>query len=382
LSIEIVMIKRNAKLTAVDLFAGAGGLSLGFKQAGFRIVFAVEKEIYCAETYKKNHGEMNIKVILEDISKTDFLETLKENRLNRGDIDILLSGPPCQGFSISNMRTRSMDNPHNHLFKEFIRAVEEIYPKWILFENVSGIVNFEKCEIVETIKNKLEELGYSCVSSVLNAADYGVPQIRRRFFIVGNRMDIQFSLPSPSHGFNGKPYVTVRDAIFDLPILENGNKYDCLQYQFNNTDITEYQREMRKNYSSEYCMNNQVTKNNNMVIDRYKFIPPGGNWEHIPSELMQNYKNRNNCHSGIYKRLKWDEPSIVISNFRKNMLIHPEQHRGLSIREAARLQSFPDNYIFFGSLGDQQQQVANAVPPLLARSIAAAIRGAIECGTY
>lgn len=372
------MREQNLKLTAVDLFAGAGGLSLGFERAGFKIVFAVEKDPYSAETYKKNREKMNMELMLTNISEINFMNALKKFGLNKGEIDVLLSGPPCQGFSQSNMRTRSLKNPKNHLFKEFIRAVKEIYPKWILFENVSGIVNFEKGKIVEIMKSELEKFGYSCIWSILNAADYDIPQIRKRFFLIGNRMSVDFLFPPPSHGCGKKPRITVRDAISDLPLLKNGNEIDSLLYRYNSLKISEYQIEMRRNWPKNYCMNNQVTKNSDLVVNRYKFIPPGGNWEDIPSYLMINYKNKNNCHSGIYKRLREDEPSIVISNFRKCMLIHSEQHRGLSVREAARFQSFPDEYIFYGPLGAQQQQVANAVPPLLAKSIAVAIRGIIE----
>jgi DNA (cytosine-5)-methyltransferase 1 len=161
--------------------------------------------------------------------------------------------------------------------------------------------------------------------------------------------------------------VTVREAIDDLPILINGNSIDELEYPAS-SKLSTYQKKMRAKRKKN-IFNNLVTKNNSLVIKRYSKIPPGGNWKNIPPELMQNYKNINNCHSGIYHRLTWDKPSIVISNYRKNMLIHPDQNRGLSVREAARIQSFPDKYIFYGPLESQQQQVANAVPPLLAEKI-------------
>lgn len=362
-------------LTAVDLFAGAGGLSLGFEDAGFRIIFGVENDVYSAGTYIANRKEMNTELIISDISEINFIDLLERFRLKRGEIDILLCGPPCQGFSIANMRTRTMDNPQNHLFKEFLRAVKEIYPKWILFENVSGIVNFGIGKVIELINSELGKYGYLCTWSIINSADYGVPQTRRRFFLIGNRIKAKFSFPQPICGPRKKPYVTVRNAISDLPLLKNGNKIDSLPYQYNGLKLSGYQKKMRKNWNKNWYMNNQVTKNSDLIVNRYKFIPPGGNWQDIPNYLMGNYKDKNKCHSGIYKRLRWDEPSIVISNFRKCMLIHPEQHRGLSVREAARFQSFPDKYIFHGPLGSQQQQVANAVPPLLAKSIAITIRG-------
>lgn len=353
-------------LRAVDLFAGAGGLSLGFENAGFEVVFAVENDVWSAETYRMNRNGRSREVILSDISQINFTNALAKYRLKRGEIDILLGGPPCQGFSFSNMKTRTATNPKNHLFKEFIRAAEEIYPKWILFENVSGIVNFEKGKVIEIINTELSNIGYLCTWDIINSADYGVPQVRKRFFLIGSRMGIKFSFPQPKCGNRRKPYVTVHDAVSDLPLLGNGNNIDSLLYRYNGSNLSEYQKEIRKDWNKNYCLNNCVTKNSDLIVNRYKFIPPGGNWRDIPSRLMRNYKNKSNCHSGIYKRLRWDEPSIVISNFRKNMLIHPEQDRGLSVRETARLQSFPDWYIFYGRLGSQQQQVTDAVPPLLA----------------
>jgi len=363
------MRRENLNLTAVDLFAGAGGLSLGFENAGFKVVFAVENDVWSAETYRMNRNGRSREVILSDISQINFTDTLKKFKLKRGEIDILLGGPPCQGFSFSNMKTRTADNPKNHLFKEFLRAVEEIHPKWILFENVSGIVNFEKGKVIEIMEAELDQRGYLCSWDTINTADYGIPQTRRRFFLIGSRMGINFSFPQCTHGGEEKPYTTVRDVISDLPLLENGNKIDSLRYRDNSSILSKYQREMRRKWNKEYCLNNWVTENSTLIVKRYKFIPPGGNWQDIPDHLMKNYKNKSNCHSGIYKRLIWDEPSIVVSNFRKNMLIHPEQDRGLSVREAARLQSFPDWYIFYGKLGEQQQQVANAVPPLLAKGL-------------
>lgn len=360
------MREKILNLNAVDLFAGAGGLSLGFENAGFKVAFAVENDVCSAETYRINRNGKSTEVILSDISQINFTDTLTKFRLKRGEIDILLGGPPCQGFSFSNMKTRTADNPKNQLFKEFLRAVKEIYPKWLLFENVSGIVNFEKGKVIEIINAELNNLGYLCTWDIINSADYGVPQVRKRFFLIGNRMGVKFSFPQPTCGNGEKPYTTVHDAVSDLPLLNNGNEVDALPYRYNDSNLSEYQKKIRRNWGKNYCLNNWTTKSSDLIVKRYKFIPPGGNWQDIPAHLMKNYKNKSNCHSGIYKRLKWSESSIVISNFRKNMLIHPIQHRGLSVRESARIQSFPDWYVFYGRLGSQQQQVADAVPPLLA----------------
>ncbi|MFW5895302.1 MAG: DNA cytosine methyltransferase, partial [archaeon] len=212
-----------------------------------------------------------------------------------------------------------------------------------------------------------EDLGYNVEWDIVNSKNYEVPQKRKRVIFIGSKSKIEGAFENDKN-----KTVTVRKAINDLPKVKNGNRKDILEYS-KNKNLSEYQKSMRNNGSSKVS-NNKVTKNGELVRKRYKHIPPGGNWENIPDRLMKNYEDPSRCHSGIYHRLRWDEPSIVISNFRKNMLIHPEENRGLSVREAARLQSFPDNYIFKGPISSQQQQVANAVPPILAREIGKKIK--------
>jgi len=345
---------------AIDFFAGAGGLSYGLSQAGFNIKLGIENDVNSANTLKKNNR--NLMVIVSDIRKIDHAEALKSTRLKDEDIHLIAGGPPCQGFSQSNRKSRNLDNPLNNLYLEFFRFVKLLKPQVFLLENVAGLRTLHKGAVLHDILNKGKELGYYVQWDIINAEDYGVPQRRKRIIFIG-------TLEKTSSLFVAKrnKVITVREALDDLPILENGNSISELKYS-RYTNLSGYQKKMRKN-NVQTVLNNLVTKNSSLVVERYKHIPPGGNWKHIPPILMRNYKNLNNCHSGIYYRLRWDEPSIVISNYRKNMLIHPEQHRGLSVREAARLQSFPDHYIFCGPLGSQQQQVANAVPPLLAEKI-------------
>ncbi|TRV19114.1 MAG: DNA cytosine methyltransferase, partial [Microcystis flos-aquae Mf_QC_C_20070823_S10] len=188
----------------------------------------------------------------------------------------------------------------------------------------------------------------------------GLPQKRTRLFVIATRnaikpirLDVQLSP------------VTVRDAIADLPLVDNGNMYDELAY--GRVATSKYAIKLRSQEAQ--CTGHSVTNNSSEIIARYRYIPQGGNWKAIPADLMSNYKDASRCHTGIYHRLVWDEPGKVLGNFRKNMLIHPEQHRGLSIREAARLQSFPDRFDFAGSIGKRQQQVGNAVPPEMARQV-------------
>lgn len=341
------------KKVAIDLFCGAGGLSLGAEMAGITIKLAIENDPYSINTYKSNHP--NVTLLERDIRTVKSKDCIIKNPF------IVFGGPPCQGFSWSNTRTRNLSNEKNELYNEFIRFVRDLKPEWFLFENVEGIVNFNDGKTLKLIKTKFEELGYTLSDEVLFASDYLVPQNRNRYFLVGNINGIQFKFPRKNPN-----KITVWDAIGDLPKLKNGANYDTLPYR-TTKEISQYAKLMRKN--SQHSSQNYVSKNDEYIIERYKFIKQGQNWRAIPNELMLNYKNLENCHSGIYRRLQAYKPSIVISNYRKNMLIHPFQDRGLSVREAARIQSFPDTFNFKGSLWFIQQQIGNAVPPLMAKAI-------------
>lgn len=342
----------------VDLFSGAGGLSLGAEMAGIEVRMAVEIDRCSAETYRSNHtGTTVVEDDIHNVKPLDFIALHPNEK-----VTIVFGGPPCQGFSTSNTMTRNMQNPNNSLFEEFLRFVSELSPDWFLFENVEGFLRFENGKIVKIVEQCFKELGYQVKHRVLWASDYGVPQRRNRFFMVGNRHGIDFLFPK---AFGTK--ITVEDAINDLPDLENGQMDDVLPYKTSVRNASIYARAMRK--GSRRSRQNYVSRNEDYVIERYRYIKQGENWRSIPEELMKNYANKENCHSGIYKRLVANEPSIVISNYRKNMLIHPHQDRGLSVREAARLQSFPDTFLFSGSLMHIQQQIGNAVPPLLAKAV-------------
>ena len=342
-----------ANVIGIDLFSGAGGLSLGAEMAGVNVAIAVEKDPYAAQTYRANHP--NTLMINQDIC------LVKNLRLDRGNQSLVLfGGPPCQGFSTSNQKTRNKNNPQNWLFREFIRIVRETMPDWIVFENVKGIKETEKGFFVLEIRRILEELGYLCTEFILCASDYGVPQTRSRFFLIGSLHG-----KKPKKPESLEHLVTVNDAIEDLPSLKNGANQDILSYK---TDaISDYAKMLRK--SMDRCSGHLVSKNNDNIIKRYAFIPQGGNWKNIPGALMGNYADKSRCHTGIYRRLIANQPSITVGNYRKSMLIHPWEDRGLSVREAARLQSFPDSYVFCGSIGFQQQQVGNAVPPILAKCV-------------
>lgn len=341
-------------LIGIDLFAGAGGMSLGAVQAGIKVEYAIEKDLYAAETYRRNHKETI--VINDDICNIQELSLGK-----RKYPIIVFGGPPCQGFSTSNRRTKNRDNKQNWLYKEFIRLTGSIKPDWVVLENVTGLLEMDKGYFIKAILMDLSDLGYECTYMTLLAADFGVPQKRSRLFIIGSRQGKKVKVAGTE---NSQP-ITVEEAISDLPVLANGAKIDVLPYSCPAGNA--YAERLRKHL--KVCSGNLVSNNADYVIERYKHIRQGENWEAIPKELMMNYMDRTRCHTGVYYRLRKDQPSIVIGNYRKNMLIHPEQDRGLSVREAARIQSFPDWYRFMGSIGFQQQQVGNAVPPLLAKAV-------------
>lgn len=341
----------------IDLFAGAGGMTLGAIQAGIKVAFAVESETNACLTYGRNF--ISTSLFNNDIRSLREVPVL---RLNRNPV-IVFGGPPCQGFSTSNQKTRSAQNENNWLYAEFVRVIKLVkpLPEWVVFENVKGFTETENGLFLEKVILELELLGYCVSFQKLNAVQYGVPQKRTRFFAVASLQGITFDFPTP---IQVNP-ITVMDALSDLPLLSVGsNEYS---HAYADDPISTYAQQLRGDL--QVSTNHQVTRNSKTVLERYKYIPQGGNWQNIPAHLMQNYQDASRCHTGIYHRLHLDHPSIVIGNYRKNMLIHPTQDRGLSVREAARLQSFPDWFEFMGSIGFQQQQVGNAVPPQLAQAV-------------
>lgn len=350
-------------MIAVDLFAGAGGMSLGAQSAGIDVSLAVENNPHAARTYRYNHKSQNTYVFEDDIrilgrEQMSHLELLPEQRASAM---IVFGGPPCRGFSSSNQRTRNDSNPDNWLFEEYLRVVSILEPEWVVFENVRGLTETQGGKFLSKIIDGFSNLGYTCSYRMLNAAEYGVPQRRWRLFIVCHSFGIQFDFNKISIS---EP-ITVSDAIRDLPVLSNGASKEEMPY--GPDEPSPYARSLRGDLKTS--QNHCVTNSAKHIIERYSHVPPGGNWRNIPEELMSSYKDRSRCHSGIYRRLDPNSPATVIGNFRKNMLIHPSENRGLSVREAARLQSFPDHFVFQGTVGLQQQQVGNAVPPLLAEQL-------------
>ena len=343
-----------SRLIGYELFAGAGGLSLGAKAAGIEVTCAVELDSSACSTFSLNHP--HVKVLNSDVRNMDStsMEVVDGPK-------ILFGGPPCQGFSTSNQKNRNIKNENNWLFEEFLRLVGIVDPLVVVFENVAGIVHTSGGYFADTLSSRLDKMGYVVSSGLENAISCGVPQRRTRFICVGCKTKkLEFQSKQSS-----RKEISVHEAIHDLPSLTVGDTRSISPYK--TSAKSKYAREMREGLNE--CSGHIVTNNASHIVERYAHIPPGGNWSNIPKDLMSNYKNVSRCHTGIYKRLDPNSPSVVLGNFRKNMLVHPTEDRGLSVREAARLQSFPDGYVFCGSIGKQQQQVGNAVPPLMAKNI-------------
>lgn len=335
---------------------------MGATLAGIRIEKAIEIDPHAAATYARNHPNTHLQ-------QQDIRSLRQIGFHDRHRQTIIFGGPPCKGFSTSNQRTRNRDNPTNHLYKEFLRIIKKAIPDWVVFENVKGILETEDGMFLDIILNSLSAYGYTVNWGILNAADFGVPQNRSRLFIIGSRHGTRVEFPLPTV----QEKVSVADAISDLPRLPNGASKCRMSYRKHKS--SEYSASMRGILKE--CCNHLVTKSADYIIERYRHVPQGGNWEDIPAKLLHHSADRSGCHTGIYHRLDPKKPSRVIGNYRKDLVIHPRQNRGLSVREAARLQSFPDSFQFTGSIGFQQEQVGNAVPPLLAKAVFETIAKAV-----
>jgi DNA-cytosine methyltransferase len=397
------------RLNVVELFAGAGGMGLGFLMAGeertpYRIVFSAEAHPIYTQTLKRNHDALRAIRCQHDLTPGDHHpidlrtpEALKEiaaRAKNDGGAHLLIGGPPCQGFSNANRNSWHGDNPHNGLVRVYLRYVKTLRPMMFLMENVQGILwtpqngKSSTASVLAHLARRCAAMGYIVFPKLLDAVWYGVPQHRSRLFLFGIRSDLGYRaedfgawgpFPLPSHGpGTEQPYTTVRNAIADLPSVGNGQSDEMTPYR--NPDALTLKRNgflrlMRSGAPDRTVFDHVTSRHAEYVIDRYRKIPPGGNWEAIANTLT-NYTAVERTHSNIYRRLTWDEPSITIGHYRKSMLVHPRQDRGLSLREASRLQSFPDWFRFSGSangndsgLVHKQQQLANAVCPLVTKAI-------------
>lgn len=377
-------------MKSIDLFAGAGGLSCGLTLAGFKPLLANELMAQYAETYQVNHQDTQ--VVVGDVRQICEIDLKKRLGVQEGEIDLVAGGPPCQGFSI-NAPIRTLDDERNHLFKDFLRVVAALKPKAVVIENVPGIISLGKGTVVQQIYIELQAMGYKVNHKILFAGHYGVPQMRFRTVFVGIRnYQGEISFPEPQFAaqavanFTGakslclsvpplfyqhlKPQVTVWDALSDLPDIQNGQSISPDHYaQRAKNDYQSYLRRGCDRLTAHYCA--RVADIN---LERLKYIPQGGSWRDIPHELLPAglRRARRSDHTKRYGRL---HPEALCSTVLTKCdphwgsFFHPTQDRIISVREAARIQSFPDSYLFTGSLTQQYEQIGNAVPPLLGKAI-------------
>lgn len=356
------------QLNALDLFAGAGGFSEGVNKAGINIVAAIEFDSQIANTYKYNHP--NTQVILDDIKNISAKTIHNIFQSKELSCDIIFGGPPCQGFSMAGKRIRSntafLEDIRNYLFKEYIRMVEKLKPLVFVIENVPGILNYDNGSIKEEIYNTFENIGYKVDSRILCATDYGVPQSRNRAIFIGNRLDIDPSkfFPTPTH--NDDSYITVYDAISDLPEISAGEGLEKTFYN-KNVQLSNYQKQLVS--SKGYVFNHESSKHKPKTLKILSMIEQGQTMKHLPKE----YQTKS-VHSGAYGRMEYNKPAYTLTT-RLNTpsvgrITHPTQDRTITPREAARIQSFPDDYRFLGDITSIGMQIGNAVPPILAQRIA------------
>ncbi|NET06338.1 MAG: DNA cytosine methyltransferase [Symploca sp. SIO2B6] len=384
-------IQPNIKApTVLDLFCGAGGMSLGFQQAGCKILGGIDNNPYAVKTHHKNFPNSKLSKLnfgSQDIGDINLLEL----PIKPEDVDILIGGPPCQVFSVvgrgkmKSLGKQIQSDTRNFMYRYFVNFINYYSPIYFVIENVNTL---KSNAIFSTITRELEEglpdhrhdyPGYNVKYKILLASDYGVPQLRKRLFIVGRRKDTNLSFEFPEK--NILIPVSVGEAIGDLPPLEpismplrqkiSGPKQEDLEKQYYCSPQSRYQKKMRsKIKEGEGIINHICRAHNEQDLAIFKILPQGGKYLDLPEGLR---RYRDDIFEDKYKRLKWDKPSWTLTaHMKKDCLayIHPTQTRSISVREAARLQSFPDNFIFHAPMTRMFELVGNSVPPLLAEAIA------------
>lgn len=373
--------KRDFKL--VDLFCGAGGFSLGFNQVGFKTVYAIDHENCCVETYRFNHNDVaEERIVCKDISNIgDDLDKLVRNY----EIDVVIGGPPCQGFSVAN-RQRMINDPRNKLYKYFVETISRIKPRFFVMENVEGILKI-KDEIIEDFASL--DITYKVMPFKVNALEFGVPQNRRRVFFIGTRLDTDLNMLIENILRNGKmnPQTVLDDALYGMKQLSantrinthnehsdiSGSKIDIEQVPL----VNDYISRINNDRTSRIVYNHKARYNNNRDIEIFTRLNPGDKSDDPKIADIMPYSSRNHIFKDKYFRLQGDKPCKTITahmRFDCNMYIHPREHRGLTPREAARVQSYPDYYYFTGPYTKTYMQIGNSVPPLVAKAIASAIK--------
>ena len=367
-----------SEMKMVDLFCGCGGLSLGLEQAGFSLIFANDIDPICVSTFLHNRKLSKERMFLGNIA--DLNKEYENYSSMFQNIDLVCGGPPCQGFSMAN-RQRLIDDPRNNLYKEYLAFLSKVKPKFFIMENVKGMRN-KIDEIIEDIKSILVD-DYSVSYAILNARDFGIPQNRERLIVIGNNIGIDSQKIIDGLFLRSKrlPTFTLFDAISDLPKLKpnrikNNNKeensevgYFKIKYKYKKTKFYLF---INENKNIDFLYNHKNRYNNDRDIEIFRRLPQGANSLHPSIEDIMPYKNRNGIFKDKYFKLKYDEVCKTITSHMKfdcNMYIHPTQARGLSPREAARIQTFPDNFVFYGPQNSWYKQIGNAVPVKLAKII-------------
>ena len=342
-------------LNCIDLFCGCGGLSLGFEKAGINVLVGIDAWQDAITTFNYNHK--NSKGICADLSTLEPSEIEKE--LNGKSVDLIIGGPPCQGFSVAGKRI--VDDVRNKLYKNFVRFVEYYKPKAFMMENVPNILSIGGGIVRDSIVKDFSDLGYKVVYKVLTASNYGTPQNRRRAVFVGFKDGKEFIFPQQTV----EQLVTSYEALSDLPenSLEDGSDYPM-------TTNCDYQKLMRCNSSKIY--NHQITEHSDKTKKIIALVPDGGNYKNLPPELQQTRK----VHIA-WTRLNSQKPSFTIDTGHRHHF-HYKWNRIPTVRESARIQSFPDDFIFLGTKTSQYKQVGNAVPPLMAEAIAKQLKETLD----
>ncbi len=375
--------------SVLDLFAGAGGFSHGFHSEGFHTRTAIDYNPDAIDTLIGNFDHLGTEVIQADLSS--FSPIKCRNYLEKKDItphfDVIIGGPPCQGWSsvgrgklrsLAEQRgkSRSYNDPRNELFKSFIKYVKFFQPKVCVMENVPGMLSYNNKNAAEVVEDLLEKAGYIVSFNKLNTSDYGLPQVRERLFFVGVRKDINkiFEFPEPykQNGSRNFPETTVEEAIGDLPAIKHGTRDWISEYKPRKQ--SKYSSMMRKGADPDVVFDHVCRTHNEQDLEAFKLLKQGGWYRDLPKRLQ---RYRADIFEDKYKKLYWKRPSwCVTAHLEKDCYthIHPHQPRTISIREAARLQSFPDYYYLSGNLGSKFRLIGNAVPPLIAKVLAKEIK--------
>lgn len=376
----------------IELFAGAGGMTWGWHKAGFSPRAAVDNDTAAARTHELNFGSSHCLSLNRDLRT--FAPADLENLLRGGSADLLaiVGGPPCQGWSkagrgkLRSLRGRAhslLEDPRNALYRQFVRFVEHFDPPVFMMENVPGMLNLEGRNVADEVVDNFDEIGFVTSYALVNARWFGVPQDRVRLIFLGVRDDLDFSLDAESLEEFGQYFraeianlpgeTNLKQALSDLPEVRHGIREDPQPYRRGRGRISKFAELMRAK-SNGNVTDHICREHNEMDLEAFDLMPEGGIYADLPPRLQ---RYRTDIFPDKYRRLKWDDVSgTITAHLAKDCYqhIHPRQGRTISIREAARIQSFPDDFRFFGNMGDRYRQIGNAVPPLMAWGIAEYVR--------